>query len=96
VTRGRAGGAQALGHLLATAAHNLRPGGYFFGVCPDGARVGTLLAARGGRVANAVFHLEWDAARGAAGSGEGSEFGASYLFALQDTVRPWQRQQQQQ
>jgi hypothetical protein len=29
----------SLRHLLTTAAANLRPGGYFFGVCPDGARV---------------------------------------------------------
>lgn len=29
----------SLRHLLTTAAANLRPGGYFYGVCPDGARV---------------------------------------------------------
>ena len=50
----------SLRHLLTTVAANLRPGGYFFGVGPDGACVQTAISASKGRtgVKNAVFSLK--------------------------------------
>ena len=50
----------ALRHLLTTVAANLRPGGYFFGVCPDGARVQQAITSTPGAqgLTNKVFGLK--------------------------------------
>ncbi|KAJ1487170.1 hypothetical protein T484DRAFT_1787540 [Baffinella frigidus] len=56
---------ESLMNLLTTVAHNLKTGGHFFGVCPDGL------------VENAIFKLsyydsEWDTVTGAVDDSEGS------------------------
>ena len=50
----------ALGHLLSTVAANLKPGGVFFGVCPDGTRVQSAIDASHKRqgVGNSIFSLK--------------------------------------
>jgi len=50
----------ALGHLLSTVAANLKPGGVFFGVCPDGTRVQSAIDESHKRqgVGNSIFSLK--------------------------------------
>lgn len=69
----------SLRSVLRTASASLVPGGFFFGVMPDGGRVGSLLSVSQS-FQNGFIRLkrEWE--------GTPPEFGAAYLYALHDTV----------
>ncbi|EKX48235.1 hypothetical protein GUITHDRAFT_105843 [Guillardia theta CCMP2712] len=80
----------SLRNLLTTVSANLKVGGYFFGVCPDGRRVNDLLKKHNGTFTGLVFscHIKNEDLPSLqfVSMEKDSRFGMTYTFALKDTA----------
>lgn len=64
--------------LLRHVARNLKPGGVFMGIVPDGIRINRALAAAGTAAGPLVLEAQW--------SGPPRPFGSAYVCSIEDTV----------